>query len=173
MKTKYQISEILAKETFTNFCQQQNFCKIKRFTTEDFADYDVVYTNENGNNITIGEIKYRKNKVTDFDTWFLEKDKYDRLIQIANNSTNKPRVTYINHFIDNITAIWDLTEIDVTKLELQRLEMQENDYSDKKVYKWVFKLPIILSKRFETDKNKPLFYEYNYNQLIKKIQDEN
>jgi len=173
MKTKYQISEILAKETFANFCNQKKFCKLKRFTTKDSADYDVVYTNENGYNLTIGEIKYRKNKVTDFETWYLEKDKYDRLIQIANSSTNKPKVTYIHHFIDNITAIWDLTEIDVTKLELAYLEMQKNDYSSKKVYKWVFKLPIELSKRFETDENKPLFYEYNYNELIKKIENEN
>ena len=162
MTTKFQQAEELAKSTFKGFCEQQSWCKIKRFTTGQYDDYDVVY--KTNNNLTIGEIKRRKNKVTDFSDWYLEKDKYDRLMEIAKLSTKQPKVTYINHFQDNVTAIWDLTKLDVSKLELQKLMMQENDYSDKKVPKWVFKLPYQLAEiKEETNKDLPLFYLHNNN----------
>lgn len=162
MKSKFEQAEEKAKETFNGFCNQQKWCKIKRFTPGQYDPYDVVYNTNN--NLTIGEIKYRKNKVTDFDSWFLEKDKYDRLMEIAKNSSKYVKVTYINHFLDNVTAIWDLTELDVTKLELQKLLMQENDYSDKKVEKWVFKLPYQLAEiKAETNNKLPLFTLHNYN----------
>lgn len=162
MKTNFEISEELSKNTFKGFCEQQKWCKIKRFTAGQYDPYDVVYTNNN--NLTIGEIKYRKNKVSDFNDWFLEKDKYDRLMEIAKNSMKQPKVTYINHFLDNVTAIWDLTTLDVTKLELQKLLMQENDFSDKKVYKWVFKLPYHLAEiTSETNNKLTLFTLHNYN----------
>lgn len=164
MNSKFEQAEELSKNTFKGFCQQQNWCKIKRFTQGKYDDYDVVYTNNN--NLTIGEIKYRKNKVSDFNDWYLEKDKYDRLMEIAKLSTSQPKVTYINHFLDNVTAVWDLTTLDVSKLELQKLMMQENDFSDKKVPKWVFKLPYHLASiTAETDNKLPLFtlHKYNYN----------
>lgn len=160
MKTKFELAEEKAKETFKGFCEQQKWCKIKRFTTGQYDDYDVVYYTNN--NLTIGEIKRRANKVTDFNDWYLEKDKYDRLMEIAKNSTKHVKVTYINHFQDNVTAIWDLNKLDVTKLELQKLLMQENNFTDKKVEKWVFKLPYQLAEiKEETDKNLPLFYLHN------------
>lgn len=162
METKFDKAEKLAKETFNKFCQQEKWCKVKRFTQGKYDDYDVVYTTNN--NLTIGEIKVRKNLVTDFDTWYLEKDKYDRLMEIAKLSTKQPKVTYINHFLDNVTAIWDLSKLDVTKLELQKLQMQKNDYTDEKVFKWVFKLPYHLAEiKAETDNKLPLFTLHNYN----------
>lgn len=156
MKTKFELAEEKAKETFNNFCEQQKWCKIKRFTAGQYDPYDVVY--HTNNNITIGEIKKRDNKVTDFNDWFLEKDKYDKLMEIAKNSSKYVKVTYINHFQDNVTAVWDLTELDVTKLELRKILMQENNFSDKKVEKWVFLLPYHLAEtKEETDNKLPLF----------------
>jgi hypothetical protein len=155
MKDNFEQSEEISKETFKNFCEKQKWCKIKRFTENKYAPYDVVY--ENQNQKTIGEIKRRKNLVTDYSQWFLEKEKYDKLMEIYNNTDSKPLVTYINHFRDNVTAVWDLLNIDVTKLELTKEYMQENDFSDKKVLKWVFKLPLQMAKRYITDENLPLF----------------
>ena len=160
-QTKFEQAEQLAKNTFKGFCEQQKWCKVKRFTQGKYDPYDVVYTTNN--NTTIGEIKLRKYNVSDFNEWFLEKDKYDRIIEIANNSRKYVKATYINHFQDNVTAIWDLSKIDVAKLELRKMLLQENDYSQKKVEKWVIMLPYHLAEiKEETNNELPMFSLHNY-----------
>lgn len=156
----FDIAAQKGNDIFNNFCAQQRWCKVKRFTTEKFADYDVVYTTNN--NLTIGEIKRRNQKITDFDGWFLEKDKYERLMEIKKSSTKYVKVTYINHFKNNVTLIWDLDSIDVTKLDLTQCLLPENDYSDRKVMKWVFKLPVHLAERKEITDEKLGLFEIQY-----------
>jgi len=158
----FEKKEQLAKETFDNFCKQEKkWCKVTRFTPGKYDPYDVVY--QDNKERTIGEIKFRKNKVTDYDDWYLEKDKYDKLIEIKENAKKELKVTYINHFLDNTTYIWDLTEINMLELELVQRKMQKDDSSDEMVWKWVFLLPRSLARKYVTDDTKGLFTITEYN----------
>ena len=143
--------ENLINKTFSTFCEQQSWCKIKRFTT---ADYNVVY--KINNNLTIGLIQYKNCKVTESSTWLLDKDKYDSMMQMSQMSMSQPKVTYINHYLDNVTAIWDLSTLNVAKLDLQKHMVQENG---KQISKWFLVLPYHLAEiKEETDNTKPMFY---------------
>ena len=148
--------ENLLTKTFTTFCDQQPWCKIKRFTT---GDYNVVY--KINNNLTIGLIHYKNCKVTESSTWLLEKDKYDSMMQMSQMSMSQPKVTYINHYLDNVTAIWNLSTLDVAKLDLQKHTVEENS---KQISKWFLVLPYHLAEiKEETDNTKPMFYLHNNN----------
>jgi hypothetical protein len=137
MTTQYEKDDEKGRNIFINYCEQQPWCKINKLAKNKFAKWDVSYFS--GNTQMIGEIKKRKYTSDAFSDWYIQEDKWDALIQIKGDSDAK--ITYINHFTDDSTMIWDLTDMDKEKLESGLRLLQENDYSDKLVWKKVYLLP--------------------------------
>ena len=145
-----------SNKMFDEFCKNQEWCKVKRFTLDRYAAYDVVYNNDE--TLNMGEIKYRRKNILDFSTWFIEKSKYDDLMEIKNKVKTKVNVTYINHFIDGYTAIWDITNLDMSTLATSIEWLPENDFSDQYLWKPVYHLPYWMAKKYN-----PIIKEENKN----------
>ena len=87
-------------------------------TNVDFSEYpyevwDCTCMNKKGEHRLI-EIKNRDcSSISKFglsEGFVIEKAKYDALIDLCNNSEEKIRAIYVNHFTDGITAWWFLDE---------------------------------------------------------------
>jgi hypothetical protein len=158
---RFEQAEELSKKTFKDFCEQQNYARIKRFTPGKYDDYDVYYKHKSDH--VIGEIKKRDYDSDRFDFWYLEIDKYNRLMDIAKGSKMNVKVHYINHFNNNITAIWDLNTIDVSKLQVSIQKLPKNNFTDEVISKPVYHLHLIDAQSFETDLEKSMFKITNKN----------
>jgi hypothetical protein len=147
------------REVFDAFCKQEKeWCKVNKFAKDDYSHWDVSFYS--GKTANIGEIKLRKYKSNDYGTWYLQVDKYDALVQLQSELKAKgkdTRIAYINIFQDNITQIWVLDNIDMSKLEKKMIQLQKNDYEDELVWKQVYALPRMYGDPYETDLNKSIF----------------
>jgi hypothetical protein len=143
---------------FDAFCKQETWCKVNKYAKNDYSKWDVSYYS--GNTAMLGEIKKRKYESTAYGTWFLQEDKY---IALTNTQTKLKqngkdvKLTYINFFTDNITQVWELDKIDMTKLEKKNVLLQVNDYDDVKEWKMCYMLPHVYAHKYETDLSKSIF----------------
>lgn len=77
------------------------------FTEDPYAPYDAEIKTK-GNNTIILEIKDRDIPSTKYDTYLLEKTKYDSLKEIPGIHF------YVNFFNDGVVGLWNLDRIDTT-----------------------------------------------------------
>ena len=154
----YQNDDNKGRLVFESFCNQETWCKVNKFAKNNYSKWDVSYFS--GSTAMLGEIKKRKYESTSYGEWYLQVDKYTVLsnMQVKLKQEGKEvKITYINHFTDNITQIWVLDGIDLSKLERKTLLLQTNDYDDKLEYKEVYCLPHMKAHKFETDLTKSIF----------------
>lgn len=108
--------------TFKQYCEEQPWCKINRFSKKEFSVWDVSYTSADtkGNIVhVIGEIKYKdKYPSTNRDNWLLTVDKYEALEVVKADAIERDPskeyvVQYINIYCDGKIWIWntDLVKI--------------------------------------------------------------
>lgn len=136
MSTQYQKDDEKGRNIFISYCNQQPWCKVHRTATNPTAKWDVSYFS--GSTKMIGEIKKRDKNSDTFDSWYLQEDKWQALIDLK--GTSDARITYINHFNDGETMIWDLTDMQMEKTESSIKSLQKNDYTDEKIPKKVYHL---------------------------------
>ena len=168
---KYQIKDQKGRDTFKDFCTNSNqrWCKYVADATDPFSIWDVAYLSGYTSNFNkvkvIGEIKVRKYESDSFESWYLELDKLKALKEKQLNSQKagkEIRITYINIFNDNMTLIWDLTDLNIESLPIKLMIMPKNDFDDTKVYKQIIELNRCDAERYETDEKLSIFKNYNY-----------
>lgn len=152
--TNFETADNKGRETFKQFCNEQKWCKFNREAKKEYAKWDVSYIKDKQQ--TIGEIKMRDYNSTDFNEWFLQEDKYLALKELQKKIPGS-RITYINHFKNNITFIWDLTDMDMTKVTHSMSKLQKNDYTTETVWKKVYHLHHVDAQKYETDETKSIF----------------
>lgn len=150
----FQNDDEKGRKIFKEFCQQQIWCKVHKTSKDKFAKWDLSFFS--GRTQMIGEIKVRDYNSRDFDNWYLEADKLDALRKL-NEVIPNSRITYINHFKDNITYIWDLTELKETELDYSMQNLQINDYTTQTKLKKVIHLPHHIAIKFETNEKESIF----------------
>lgn len=159
MSNHYQKDDLKGRKLFNNFCEQEKqWCKIKKFAKDDYSKWDVSFYS--GSTAIVGEIKKRKYESTTYGTWYLQLDKYNALINVQSelrNAGKEAKIAYINHFDDNITNIWVLDNLDISKLEKKAVYLQINDYTEECELKECYCLPHAYAHKFETDLNKSIF----------------
>lgn len=154
-KTNYQNDDQLGREIFKSYCKQQKWCKVNKESKNDYAPWDISYYS--GTTQIIGEIKVREYSSDSFPTWILELDKLQALRELQAKQPST-KITYINHFPDNITLIWDLTNLDETQLYQGVVHLPKNNYTTETRLKSVVYLPKYMAiVKDETDSNKSIF----------------
>ena len=148
MSNHYQLDEEKGRVIFDEFCKQQTWCNVTKFSKNKYTKWDVLYTSGATDNHVIGEIKRRKNTSNDYDCWFLQKDKYEALLQIQSEASKPIKITYINHFTDGATAVWDLDNIAMDILKIESIWCQKNDYTFEKEEKDCYLLPLHTAKLY-------------------------
>jgi hypothetical protein len=154
--TTFEQKENHGRETFSLFCEQQSWCRVKNYAKDKYSHWDVAYTS--GSTLMIGEIKVRSEYESNtYAEWYLEVDKYENLLKIQQKTAKNTTITYINHFKDNITLIWDLNSLDLSKLNKVVRKLPKNNESDEEIMKVVYMLPRYLAIKNETNLNKSIF----------------
>jgi len=161
---EYQLKDEEGRDIFKLFCKQQKWCKHNKDSKNPYAKWDLSYTS--GSTQMIGEIKYRKNySGSDFSDWILEVDKLKALQVLHQEMLSKgieSRVTYINHFNNNYTLIWDVTDIKLENYYVNKKLLQKNDFDDTEVWKEVIYLQRFDSiYKGETDEEFSIFKKDN------------
>ena len=149
----FELKEQKGRTTFAAFCSQNNI-RIQGFAEDKYARWDVAYKYK-GIKIA-GEIKIRNNSSTEFPNHLLEVDKLKALQKMCEKRKDL-RAHYINHFNDNRTVVWDITDLDLTKYKVEKRWCNKNDWDDEKIQKdviFLYKTTAII--RENTDKNNPL-----------------
>jgi hypothetical protein len=140
---EYELKDQEGRDIFKLFCSQQKWCKHIKDSTNKYAKWDLAYTS--GNTQMVGEIKYRKEyDGSAFPDWILEVDKLKALQVIHAKMTangHSTRITYINHFNNNYTLIWDLTDLNISKCKVKQVLLKKNDFDDEQMLKDVIYLP--------------------------------
>jgi hypothetical protein len=110
-----------SKVLFTNWCNQQQWCKVNRWSKKTFTSWDVsLYSADTaGNEIKVlAELKYRYNdNASTYQNWLLKQTKYDSLKTIADE--NEALILYINITKDKQIMIWNLNEVVPPKQTIQ------------------------------------------------------
>lgn len=96
------------RDIFKNWCDNDIRCKLNKFSTNEFTKWDVSFLIDD--NKMVGEIKYRLYNHNAFDTWIIQKDKYEFLINMAETLNVIP--IYINIFEDSTILMWDLNSME-------------------------------------------------------------
>lgn len=138
--------EDVGREKFRRLIEKDKGLSIE-FAEGTFSHYDAVVTNMNGD-ISYVEIKYRKQK---FDTFFLERLKYDYLMELKSK-----RIYYCSIVSDaenDYYYIYDLDEIEdcIREKGFVRRLMQNSQLdcrSKMKVWKDVLELPTANKKPY-------------------------
>ena len=138
MENDYVGKDEKGRVIFEKLCTQQKWCKHIKNSTDKYAVWDNAYLS--GNTQMIGEIKFRNYDSEAFDSWFLEVDKYNSLNQLKNSINSETKITYINHFKDDQTIIWNLTNLDIKDYKITKLWLQKNDFDTTLVEKEVIYL---------------------------------
>lgn len=141
-KNQFQYKELKGRQIFQSFCNQHDDYKIIKFAENPMSRWDVAYMV--GEQKYIGEIKYRNNTSNLYRDILMEVSKLLYLQKLVKDKYDV-RITYINHFTDNITFIWDITDIDIKKLYIMKRLCDKNNWDNLKIYKDIFLL---------TEKNK-------------------
>lgn len=143
MNNKYKQKDEEGRIIFKKLCNQQKWCRHNKDSKDDYAIWDSAFTS--GSTKMIGEIKYRKDyEGTAFPDWILQLDKLEALKQLQQKMLSKgqsTRIVYINHFNDNYTLIWDLTDIKLEDYNIKKVLLQKNDFDSTEVWKEVIFLP--------------------------------
>jgi hypothetical protein len=93
------------------------------------------------------EIKVRNLKSTDYSTTYLEKKKYDAMIELA-NQTATGKAFYFVAFTDDASYLFDLKNIEVEKFQKSSWMKEKTfDQSTKYVEKQIYDLPLNLAVR--------------------------
>jgi len=165
---EYQVKDEKGRDIFKKFCNQQQWCKHHKDSADEYASWDLSYYS--GKTQMIGEIKYRtKYDGSAFEDWLLEIDKLVALKKIHKEVVAKglnPLITYINHFNNNYTLIWDITDLQLKDYKIFKKLLPRNDFDDTLVWKDVIYLPRHQAAfKGETDKEFSIFKrdEDNYN----------
>ena len=156
--TKFSKDDEKGRLIFDSFCTQETWCKVNKFAKNDYSKWDVSFYS--GTTSIIGEIKKRKYESTTYGEWYMQIDKYVALSntqQKLRQDGKETKIAYINHFTDNITQVWVLDNIDMSKIEKKTILLQTNDYDDKLEYKECYCLPHSIALKFETDLTKSIF----------------
>jgi hypothetical protein len=109
-------AEQVGRSLFQNWCNETEGCTINKWSKNKYSSWDVSYT-INGLKY-IGEIKVREQYTSDcFFDWWLEKTKYDKLLEIKKQTPVKSlNLSYINfHPLDNEIRIYDINNMDKGK----------------------------------------------------------
>jgi hypothetical protein len=134
---EYRKKDEKGRDIFKTFCSNQQWCTFKKNSKDDYAKWDNAYLS--GDTKMVGEIKYRTEyNSTSFGDWILEVDKLESLQKLQRKMQAKgvkTTITYINHFKDGKTLIWDLTDLDISQLEIKKLWLQKNDFDSTMVWK--------------------------------------
>lgn len=157
---EYEKKDEKGRDIFKTLCTQQQWCKHHKDAKDKYAHWDLSYFS--GKTSMIGEIKYRSEyEGTSFPDWILQVDKLQALQDIYQKMLSKgqsTRVTYINHFNDNYTLIWDLTYLKLEDYTIKKLWLPKNDFDSELVLKDVIFLPSYQAIfQGETDLDKSIF----------------
>jgi CHAT domain-containing protein len=152
--TNYQTDDQKGRDIFKTFCEQQPQFTFYKESKKQFAKWDVSYKIKNKS--FIGEIKVRDYNSFDFNEWYIQGDKLEALQDLQKQHPTT-RVTYINIFKDNITMIWDVTDLDLINTPFSMQKLQKNDYTTEEVLKKVYHLHHKDAEKFETDEAKSIF----------------
>lgn len=143
-KTKFQEMDDNGRLKFQGYCIGQPWCKFSRKSRDEYAHWDVSYYS--GDTTIIGEIKDRQENSDTYGTWIMEINKLRALFNVRDKMKNRgieTRIHYINIFTDNELAIWDVTDLDISKLDVKTEAHQKTECGDQtKINKEVFYLPI-------------------------------
>lgn len=166
---KFQIKDQVGRDTFKQLCTNTNqrWCKYVAEAKDPFSVWDVAYLSGYTSNFNkvkvIGEIKVRKYKSDEFEGWYLEVDKAKSLLikKLSSKANGKEiKLTYINIFNDNITLIWDITNINLNDYEIKKKLLPNNDFDDTLVLKNVIELRRYEAEAYETDEEQSMFTVY-------------
>lgn len=152
--TNYQSDDQKGRDLFKLFCNQQPTFTFYRESKKQFAKWDVSYKIKNQS--YIGEIKVRDYNSTDFNEWYIQADKLEALQELQKQHPST-KATYINIFKNNITMIWDISNLDLLTTPFSMQKLQKNDYTTEEVYKKVYHLHHSDAEKFETDLEKSIF----------------
>lgn len=134
---KYAKKDEKGRNIFKTFCSNHKWCIFKKNSKNDYSKWDNAYLS--GDTKMIGEIKYRTQyNSSSFQDWMLEVDKLQSLQKLQRKMQSKgvkTKITYINHFKDGKTLIWDLTDLDISKFDIKKLWLQKNDFDETMVWK--------------------------------------
>lgn len=154
MQTQFQTADNKGREIFKTFCKEQPTFTFHKEAKKEFAKWDVSYYVKNQS--YIGEIKVRDYNSTDFAEWYIQGDKLEAL-QDLQKKHPESRVSYINIFKNNITMIWDVTDLDLLTTPFSMQKLQKNDYTDEEVFKKVYHLHHMNADKYETEEVKSIF----------------
>lgn len=112
----FEKAEQRGRQLFDTFCNNQDWCKVNRYSTTKFASYDVSFTS--GDTKMIGEIKFREYPSTAFDNWYIKQSKIrglERMKRITDTKLspdeNESQIAYILFFTDGVVRIWNVTNL--------------------------------------------------------------
>ena len=120
------------RQIFENYCNQQEWCTIIRWSKKRFSPWDVSFSSGNTKGYSveiIGEIKVRSYESQAFGDWYLEHDKLIALKEIRENYINK-KIMYINIFTDDKLRAWDLDMPSMKDKVIKKKMMPKNEYND-------------------------------------------
>lgn len=137
----YEKKDEKGREIFKQFCHEQQWCKHNKDAKDKMAHWDLSYFS--GDTAMIGEIKYRNYSSTAFPDWFLQLDKLKYLqamYKFIKLNGKETKITYINHYADGKTLIWDLTNLNILDYDIKKIMLQKNDFDEEIVLKEVIYL---------------------------------
>lgn len=128
-------------EIFNQFCNTQSWCKVNKFSNDEYSSWDAGVFSATTKCIT--EIKVRGKK---YDEMLLEVGKLDGLKKTQTELRDKKGIDssliYVNHLPNNETLIWDITNINMNDYRITQRWLQKSDYDDTLILKDVIMLPI-------------------------------
>lgn len=151
---QFQQDDKKGREIFKTFCKEQPTFTFHKEAKKEFAKWDVSYYIKKQS--YIGEIKVRDYNSTEFNEWYIQGDKLEALQDLQKKHPTT-RVTYINIFKNNITMIWDVTDLDLINTPFSMQKLQKNDYTTEQVLKKVYHLHHADAEKYETKEEESIF----------------
>ena len=106
----YQKAENFGRQKFINWCEGNEQIKITEVSDDPSSSWDIkMYS---GNTFFIVELKDRKCSSSKYESYILEKKKYDKLKTLF----PEKNILYINTFEDNKVLIWNITNLQNKKV---------------------------------------------------------
>ena len=136
--SSFELKEQKGRDLFTKFAENNKEIKIVAFADDKFANWDVAYTYGTSGvkrHQVCGEIKLRNNPSDFYPTHMLQMDK---LLALQAKVTKRKglKIHYINHFSDNMTYIWDITDLVIQPNDIEAKYCNRNDWTyDDKILK--------------------------------------
>lgn len=163
----FQTKDQLGRDQFKQLCNHptQQWCKHVADATDDYSIWDTAYLSGYTNNANklqvLGEIKYRSTYNSDaFDCWLMEVDKFKALQNkkaAAKKHNKEISLTYINIFNDNMTYVWNITDLNLSDYTITQRWLPKNNFDDTVVLKDVIYLKSTISEKYETNEDLSIF----------------